>query len=187
MPDLIPPFSSTDVTRAFEQPVELADHDAAGPAEFEAERARLMDALPGTFVAIEHIGSTAVEGLRAKPLIDLLAGVRSMDEARALSAPLERIGYTTSPELNATLATRQWFMRQSGGRRTHHLHVVVHDSEDWNARVGFRDRLRADPALRHRYEALKEDLALRYADDRDAYTDGKSTFILAVNRDEEIP
>lgn len=181
------PFSSTEITRAIEQPVELADYDAAWPLQFEAERRRLMQALPGTFVAIEHIGSTAVEGLRAKPLIDLLAAVRSMDEARALSDPLEDIGYTTSAPLNATLMTRQWFMRQSGGRRTHHLHVVVEGSDDWLARVGFRDRLRADLGLRHRYEALKEDLALRHADDRDAYTDGKSKFILAVNRNEEIP
>ena len=180
-------FSSTEITRAIEQPVELADYDAAWPLQFEAERRRLTEALPDAFVAIEHIGSTAVEGLRAKPLIDLLAAVRSMDEARALSGPLQDIGYTTSPELNATLTSRQWFMRQSGGRRTHHLHVVVQFSHDWIARVSFRDRLRTDPAFRHRYESLKEDLALRYADDREAYTEGKSAFISAATEDRETP
>jgi len=173
-------YSSSEIMRAMEQPVELVDYDPAWPAAFEAERSRLIEALPDTFVAIEHIGSTAVFGLRTKPLIDLLAGVRSMSDARALNNMLDRMGYTTSEEFNATLATRQWFMRQSGGRRTHHLHVVVHDSDEWIARIGFRDRLRADANLRDRYEALKEDLARRFADDRDAYTEGKSAFILAT-------
>jgi GrpB-like predicted nucleotidyltransferase (UPF0157 family) len=169
-----------DVARAIEQPVALSDPDAAWPAMFEAERRRLMDVLPGTFVAIEHIGSTAVAGLRSKPLIDMLAGVRSMAEAVAVNGLIDRIGYTTSAALNATLATRQWFMRQSGGVRTHHLHVVVHGSPDWTARIAFRDRLRADAALRTRYLALKEDLAVRHAGDREAYTEGKSDFINGV-------
>jgi GrpB-like predicted nucleotidyltransferase (UPF0157 family) len=166
-----------DISRAIEQPVALADYDPAWPAKFESERRRLMDALPGTFIEIEHIGSTAVAGMRAKPLIDMLAGVATMEEAFGINALLDRIGYTTSAALNSTLKTRQWFMRQTGGHRTHHLHVVVHGSEDWVARVGFRDRLRVDPSLRERYEALKADLANRHANEREAYTEGKSDFI----------
>jgi GrpB-like predicted nucleotidyltransferase (UPF0157 family) len=169
-----------DVARAIAQPVALADYDAGWPAAFEAERRRLMEALPGRFVAIEHIGSTAVPGLRAKPLLDLLAGVPTIEDAYAINDVMDRIGYTTSPAMNASLKTRQWFMRQSGGHRTHHLHVVVHDDVEWTKRIGFRDRLRADPALRARYVALKEDLARRFGDDRDAYTEGKSDFILAA-------
>jgi GrpB-like predicted nucleotidyltransferase (UPF0157 family) len=180
------PWSSTEITRAIEQPVELTDYDPAWPGQFEAERRRLMDALPGTFVAIEHIGSTAVAGMRSKPLIDMLAGVRSMAEAFALNGLLDRIGYTTSAALNATLKTRQWFMRQSNGVRTHHLHVVVHGEPDWTTRVGFRDRLRADPVVRTRYLALKEELAVRHAGNRDAYTEGKSDFINAVNEGRDV-
>jgi GrpB-like predicted nucleotidyltransferase (UPF0157 family) len=175
-----------DVARAIEQPVSLADYDPEWPEIFEAERQRLMDALPGTFIAIEHIGSTAVEGMRAKPLIDMLAGVATMEQAFAINDVLDRIGYITSPELNATLKTRQWFMRQSGGRRTHHLHVVVHDGDDWWLRLRFRDRLRNDPATRARYEALKDDLVKRFANDRDSYTEGKSTFIRAAANDEDM-
>ncbi len=176
---------SHDVARAIEQPVELADHDPGWVAMFEAERRRLEAALPGFFVDIEHIGSTAVDGFRAKPLIDILAGVRSMDDAFALNDMLDRIGYATSPGLNATLKTRQWFMRQSKGVRTHHLHVVVHGEPDWTKRIHFRDRLRAEPALRARYLALKEELAARFAEDREAYTEGKSAFINAVAEDRD--
>jgi GrpB-like predicted nucleotidyltransferase (UPF0157 family) len=168
------------LSRAIVEPVVLIDHDPAWAAAFEAERDRLMRALPDTFVAIEHIGSTAVPGLRTKPVLDLLAGVRTMDEAFALNAIAQDFGYGAPPEYNAPLETRQWFMRQSGGRRTHHLHVVVHDGDEWRVRVAFRDRLRRDATLRADYVALKDDLARRYADDRDAYTEGKSAFITAA-------
>jgi GrpB-like predicted nucleotidyltransferase (UPF0157 family) len=170
-----------DVLRAIEQPVALADYDPAWPERFDAERRRLMDALPGTFVDIAHIGSTAVPGLRAKPLIDLLAGVRTLDDMFAINDVMDRIGYTTSAEINASLKTRQWFMRQSDGVRTHHLHVVVHDDFEWDVRVGFRDKLRSDPDIRERYLALKEELARKFGHHRDAYTEGKTDFINAVN------
>jgi GrpB-like predicted nucleotidyltransferase (UPF0157 family) len=176
----------SEITRAIEQPVELADYDPAWPGMFEAERERLMDALPGLFIDIAHIGSTAVPGMRAKPLIDMLAGTATMDDAIAINGLLDRIGYTTSPELNKSLKTRQWFMRQSGGVRTHHLHVVVHDGPDWHARINFCRRLQDDPHVRERYVELKEELARRHAHEREAYTEGKSDFILAVNSDKEI-
>ncbi len=177
--------SDDDLARAIAEPVVLYEHDPAWSDAFEAERARLTAALPGTFVVIEHIGSTAVPGLRTKPVIDLLAGVRTIDEAYAINDVMDRIGYTTSPALNADLKTRQWFMRQSGGRRTHHLHVVVHEGDEWRVRVAFRDRLRRDPALCAAYTALKDELATRHAGDRDAYTEGKSAFITAAARPED--
>ena len=76
-------------------------------------------------------------------------------------------------------------MRQLGGVRKYHLHAVVYGSDDWTTRVRFRDRLRADPALRARYLALKEDLAARFAGNREAYTGGKSEFILAADENRE--
>jgi GrpB-like predicted nucleotidyltransferase (UPF0157 family) len=170
-----------DVLRAIEQPVALVDYDPAWPAQFDDERRRLMDALPGTFVDIAHIGSTAVPGMRAKPLIDLLAGVRTVEAMFAINEVMDRIGYTTSPELNASLQTRQWFMRQSDGIRTHHLHVVVHDEREWDVRIGFRNKLRSDPDTRASYLALKEELARKFGHQRDAYTEGKTDFINAVN------
>ncbi len=175
-----------DIARAIEQPVALTDADPAWPAMFEAERRRIMDAMPGTFVAIEHIGSTAVDGMRSKPLIDMLAGVRTLDEMFALNETIDRIGYTTTAAINGKLTTRQWFMRQSGGVRKYHLHAVVYGEPDWTTRLRFRDRLRAEPALRARYVALKEDLATRFAGNREAYTEGKSDFIQAASEQREI-
>ncbi|AEG92276.1 hypothetical protein Rta_11900 [Ramlibacter tataouinensis TTB310] len=129
---------------------------------------------------IQHIGSTAVPGLPAKPIIDILAGVRSMAEAESLAERICRSGYTTSAEFNASLHDRRWFMRWADGRRTHHLHVVVHDSQAWRERVDFRDALRSRPELASRYAALKSQLALRHATDREAYTEAKSEFVRSV-------
>lgn len=163
--------------RAIHEEVHLLPWDPAWPGMFQAERQRLEAALPGAFLDLQHIGSTAVPGLVAKPIIDLLAGVRSMAEADALVAAICRAGYTTSHEFNATLADRRWFMRAAHGRRTHHLHVVVQGSAVWQARMAFRDALQRDAGLAARYAALKQRLAERHRQDREAYTHAKATFI----------
>ena len=165
------------LARAIEQSVGLVEHDPDWSARFAAERERLMRALPGVFVDIAHIGSTPIEGLQAKPIIDLLAGVRSIDAAFALAGPLCANGYSASAEFNRSMLDRQFFMRHSDGVRTHHLHLVVHGSEAWRDRVEFSRLLEADPDLRRRYGLLKTRLAERHADDREAYTEGKSDFI----------
>jgi GrpB-like predicted nucleotidyltransferase (UPF0157 family) len=165
---------------AIDAPVELSAFDPAWPAMFLAERQRLLATFPGTFQAIEHIGSTAIAGLAAKPVIDLLAAVGSMEQAWSLAEPLSRIGYTTSAAFNASLTDRQWFMRWADGRRTHHLHVVVQGSPAWRERIDFRDALRRDPALARRYLALKQALAAAHRQDREAYTAAKSDFIREV-------
>lgn len=158
----------------------LHEHDPGWARAFERERDRLHALLPGTFVAIEHIGSTAVAGLPAKPVIDLMAGVESLDDADALVDSLCGNGYTTSREFNATLADRKWLMRWRDGHRTHHLHIVAMDSAPWRDRLAFRDALRSDAALASRYAALKSALASTNPDDREAYTDAKAEFVKAA-------
>ena len=165
---------------AIHEDVSLHAYDPEWPQRFEIERARLLALLPGTFLDVQHIGSTAVPGLIAKPVIDLLAGVASMDVARALGAVLCTSGYTTSAEFNATLTDRQWFMRWADGHRTHHLHVVVHGGPVWAQRLCFRDARRADPALAWNYAALKTELAAKYPADREAYTEAKASFVRSV-------
>src|ERR1700691_3201237 len=113
------------LTRAIAEEVHVAAYDSRWAAQFVTERDRLLDLLPGRFSAIEHIGSTAVPGLAAKPIIDILAGVGSMSEADSLLEPLCAHGYETSAEFSASLPDRRWLMRQALGRRTHHLHLVV--------------------------------------------------------------
>lgn len=168
---------SESLNEAINEEVSLHDYDASWPDKFVAERDRLLALFPLNIIDIEHIGSTAVPGLLAKPVIDILAGVESMTVARALTEPLLEAGYSTSAEFNAKLTDRQWFMRWADGRRTHHLHVVVHLGKEWTDRLRFRDALRASPMLAARYAALKAGLLLKHANDREAYTSGKSGFI----------
>ena len=121
-----------------------------------------------------------MDGLAAKPIVDLLAGVRSMDDADALTASLCAHGYANPVDVNRTLPDRRFLMRHADGRRTHHLHLVVHGSQAWTDRVAFARLLRDDAGLRERYEALKRHLAGRFSRERDAYTEGKSAFIRAA-------
>ena len=168
---------------AIYEDVKLHDYDPSWPVAFLAERERLISLLPTQFVELQHIGSTAIPGLKAKPIIDILAGVKSMAVAEALTEPLCRSGYTTSVEFNETLGDRKWFMRWANGHCIHHLHVVVHDAEPWSERMRFRDALRQQPELAVRYAALKYQLAETHAKDREAYTDAKAEFVRAVSRD----
>jgi GrpB-like predicted nucleotidyltransferase (UPF0157 family) len=162
---------------AIYEEVRLHSYDPEWPIAFAAERSRLLSLLPHAFVEIEHFGSTAVPGLMAKPVIDLLAGVRSMAAAEALTQPLVAAKYVTSTEFNESLNDRKWFMRWANGHRTHHLHVVIHGSAAWQERIGFRDALRSDPSLAARYVELKQRLAAELGADREAYTDAKAEFI----------
>lgn len=165
---------------AIYEEVTLQKYDPRWPGLFAAERGRLLSLapqLPARLVDIQHIGSTAVPGLAAKPVIDMLAGVESMAAAEALLAPLCANGYTTSAEFNASLSDRKWLMRWADGHRTHHLHLVVHGGEVWAQRLRFRDALRADSALAARYAALKAELAAKHPHDREAYTEAKAAFV----------
>jgi GrpB-like predicted nucleotidyltransferase (UPF0157 family) len=166
--------------KAINQPVEIELYDPDWPRRFDIERSRLLALLPGVFRGIEHFGSTAVPGLAAKPIIDILAGVESMTVADEILDPLCRAGYDTSKEFNASLKDRRWLMLHANGRRTHHLHLVLHGESEWRERLAFRDALRADPAFALRYESLKRTLAETHHNDREAYTQAKSEFVAAV-------
>ncbi len=154
--------------------------DSTWSQRFEEEKARILAALDSRFVAIEHFGSTAIPELAAKPVIDMLGGVRSMHEADELLAPLCNIGYDTSAEFNATLSDRRFLRRRAGEIRTHHLHLVVYGGEQWKRRLLFRDILRAEPSIVQSYELLKYELASQFRDDREAYTEAKGAFVADV-------
>ena len=174
---------SESLKRAIQEEVALVPYDPLWPSLFEAERNRLVRLFPTQFVDIQHFGSTAIPGIPAKPVIDLLAGVESMAVADSLVEPLLNSSYTTSAEFNATLVDRRWFMRWANGRRTHHLHIVVHGGAEWRRRLRFRDMLLNDTELAHRYALLKEKLAAQHSVDREAYTCAKSEFVLSVMGD----
>ncbi len=161
-----------------EAPIEIVDYDPTWPAKFAAEQALLQEVLAGWLIgAIEHIGSTAVPGLAAKPIIDLMAPVASLQMSRPAITLATRIGYVYYPYKADVM---HWFCKPSVVFRTHHLHLVPRGSPLWKERIAFRDALRHDPALAAEYAALKRRLAATYRHDREAYTDAKTPFMRRV-------
>lgn len=159
-------------------PIELSDYDSSWPTQFSAERQLLLAAIgPWLVGPIEHIGSTAVPGLRAKPVIDIMAGVASLPAARDAIPVLAALQYQYWPY---KVELMHWFCKPSDDHRTHHLHLVPVHSDLWRARLAFRDRLRSDATARADYVALKDQLADRHHDDREAYTDGKTEFVQRI-------
>jgi GrpB-like predicted nucleotidyltransferase (UPF0157 family) len=160
-----------------DEPIQLAPPDPAWPARFELERAALQEAI-GEWVhgGIHHVGSTAVPGLEAKPIIDILAGVRDLEPARACFVQLAGLGYLYAPYLPEEM---HWFCKPDPARRTHHLHLIPAGSERFRDELAFRDLLRADPEIADRYAALKRALAERHRNDREGYTEAKSAFVRA--------
>ncbi len=158
--------------------VRVVDYDPRWPALFiEAER-EIRAALGARILGVEHVGSTSVPGLCAKPVLDLLAGVRDFDAAHALVPDLEAIGYEHRPDED--IPDRHYFRRRQGSLRLHHLSLAEPDSHHYRVTIAFRDALRADARLAGAYAELKRELAARYPYDRTAYLDGKAAFVASV-------
>jgi GrpB-like predicted nucleotidyltransferase (UPF0157 family) len=129
---------------------------------------------------IHHVGSTAVPGLDAKPVIDILVGVEDLPSSRASFEPLAQLGYQYAPYREGEM---HWFCKPSPTRRTHHLHLMATGSERYRDELAFRDLLRARPDVAAEYVAIKRGLAARHEHDREAYTQGKQAFIAKALRD----
>lgn len=158
----------------------IVPHDASWSTRFRIESRLLHVALSDLAPAIEHIGSTSVPGLAAKPIIDLLVGVDSLTAFEARADRLSVYGYEYVPEYERVLPDRRFFKRVVRGERTHHVHVVEKGGVYWKRYLKFRNHLRADPWLAARYAEVKRRLAERFRFDRDAYTNGKTGFVEAV-------
>ena len=150
--------------------IRVVPYDPEWPRQFEAERARLEDVLdPWLEGGIRHIGATSVPGLAAKPLIDMMAGVRELEEARAAYGSLLAAGWEHTPHRPGIA---HHFSKPGFG-----LHLTEPGSDLWNERLAFRDALRAHPELAAEYASLKLRLAKEHADDIAAYTAGKRDFV----------
>jgi GrpB-like predicted nucleotidyltransferase (UPF0157 family)/ribosomal protein S18 acetylase RimI-like enzyme len=158
-----------------DESIQLHPYDPSWPDRFAEERAALDESI-GNWVTggIHHVGSTAVPGLDAKPIIDILVGVDSLEASRACFDPLAKLGYLYAPYRADEM---HWLCKPHPSRRTHHLHLVPTRFESFRDELAFRDRLRASPETAQRYVALKRRLAERFADDREAYTNAKAGFI----------
>lgn len=158
----------------------VVPYDAGWPGRFRIESQLLHVALATLKPVIEHIGSTSVPGLAAKPIIDMLVGVPSLAAFESQAPRLEVFGYQYIPEYERVLPERRFFKRVVNGVRTHHVHVVDHSGVYWKRYMKFRNSLREDAWLAARYAELKRRLAVRHRFDRDAYTNGKTGFVEAV-------
>ena len=162
-------------------PIHIAAYDPRWPALFEAERQLLAGVLGRWLVGpIEHVGSTAVPGLSAKPVVDIMAAVESLDGCRKAITSLRTVGYRYAPYRTDVM---HWFCKPGFAARTHHLHLVPYRSPLWTERIAFRDLLREQPAIARDYAALKHQLAEAHRFDREAYTEAKGPFITRVVRD----
>jgi GrpB-like predicted nucleotidyltransferase (UPF0157 family) len=160
--------------------VEVVDHDLDWADRGPRERDLLQELLaPWLTAAVEHVGSTAVPGLAAKPIIDLQAQVATLDVADELVPVVAPHGWHyVPPELDGS-PYRRFFVKVRDDRRVAHLHVMTADGR-WHQQLAFRDALRADPALVRAYARLKVELADRHHDDREAYTARKGRFVREV-------
>jgi GrpB-like predicted nucleotidyltransferase (UPF0157 family) len=146
---------------------------------FAAEAAQIQAVLGEGCVAVEHVGSTSIPGLAAKPVIDILAGVTALTAGEQAVPALEALGYEYRGENG--IPGRLFFRKGPVQyRRTQHLHLVKTDHEQWIAMLSFRDYLRANLDEARRYEALKRSLAFQFREDRQAYTEGKAEYIYGV-------
>jgi GrpB-like predicted nucleotidyltransferase (UPF0157 family) len=159
----------------------VCDYDPRWPAMFENERARLQSILGSLAITIEHAGSTAVPGLAAKPIIDLLVGVHSLAAARASCIePLQALGYAYIAEAESWLPNEMLFRKGMPGPWTHHVHMMEPTSPRWEEFIVVRDYLRRHSEVADAYAALKRGLALVFGDDIQGYRDAKRPFLRAV-------
>lgn len=163
------------------EPIELTPYDPAWPGRYEEWRRKLLDALPAPPRSIEHIGSTAVPGLPAKPIVDIQIGVDDLDDEPAYAPAIESLGV----QLRSRDRNHRYFRPFPGHPRVVHVHVCQ-SGTDWERRhILFRDYLRADAEARRRYVEAKEAAAARWRDDRVAYTDAKGRVVRELTAEAE--
>jgi GrpB-like predicted nucleotidyltransferase (UPF0157 family) len=160
---------------ADDEPIRIAAYDAEWPTRFERERALLEDAIGGWVKGgIHHVGSTAVPGLSAKPIVDILVGVDDLATSTTCFDPLAKLEYRYAPYRTEEM---HWFCKPDPRRRLFHLHLIPVDRARFHDELAFRDLLRADSEKARAYGELKKRLAVRFEDDRERYTGAKTDFI----------
>jgi len=162
--------------------VEIVPYSAEWTQLFELEAQRIQAACGDLLPVIEHIGSTAIPGMPAKPIIDIMPGVKTHADGLRTIEPLQQLGYDYHGENG--IPGRFYFVlryeQRSERRSVVHVHIFEIGAENWERHLLFRDTLRAHPEVAAEYAALKQTLALRFHEDRQAYTEAKGAFINQV-------
>jgi GrpB-like predicted nucleotidyltransferase (UPF0157 family) len=161
-------------------PIQLLPHDPAWTTAFEREAAVVKESLGDVVAAIHHIGSTAIPGIFAKPIIDVLVEATRIEEVDARNRAMEAAGYEVMGEYG--IPGRRYFRKNhASGTRTHHVHVFAGNDPEIRRHLDFRDLLRAEPGIAAAYSELKLRLAREHAADVGAYLAGKSPFIQRID------
>lgn len=163
--------------------VVIADYDPDWPVRFLAEKRVLQEASSDSLHRIEHVGSTSVPALAAKPVIDILGGVRSISDADSLVESFEEVGYQYVQAYEDQIPDRRYFRKPATAEllsTPFHLHVVEVGGEFWTRLLLFRDHLRNHPQVSEDYAVLKRRLAADYQTDRLGYSNAKTDFIVST-------
>lgn len=160
--------------------VRIVPHDPQWTREFETIATELLGACGTAALMIEHVGSTAIPGLAAKPILDVIVGVTDLAASLDLIPALDGLGFLYRGQDD--VPDRHFLRRGTGDIVTHHLSLAEPDSNYVRVTLAFRDALRADRQLAAAYEAIKHDLASRYPNDRESYINGKTAFVKGVLR-----
>ena len=160
------------------EPVQIVPYDPRWPSLF-AEEAAAVQHVIGSWVTggIHHVGSTAVPGLAAKPIIDIAVGVTDLASSRPCINLLAKLNYRYFPYRTQVM---HWLCKPDPSRRTHHLHLIPCGSRRFCEEIAFCDYLRTHPDIARQYQRLKEQLAAQHTDDREAYTQAKGAFVTEV-------
>ena len=170
------------------EPIRIVDYDAQWPVKFEEEKTQIVEALGDLVADVQHVGSTSVPGLAAKPIIDIMVAIKGESGMVRSITPLVKIGYVCLGEFG--IPGRNYYRRNAevaglglshgGIARTHHLHTFPAGHAEWDRHIQFRDYLRVHPTVAREYQTLKRDLAARFSTDLEGYTDAKTEFIREI-------
>ncbi|PSB58601.1 GrpB family protein [Chamaesiphon polymorphus] len=161
--------------------VEVVPHDRNWQTAFADEAQQLEIAFGNNAIAIHHIGSTSIETIYAKPIIDILVEVEDIHKVNDRNPAIESLGYIAMGEFG--IAERRFFRKDnSEGIRTHHIHTFEANSAQIARHLAFRDYLRSHPEDARKYSELKQQLARQYPTDIEGYMDGKDDFIRSIER-----
>lgn len=161
--------------------VEVVPHDLNWQNEFAAEAGQIANVLGEMIIAIYHIGSTAIPGIYAKPVIDMLVEVRDIIEVDARGSAMELFGYEVMGEFG--IPTRRYFRKDNqAGIRTHQVHTFESGSAQIKRHLAFRDFMNAHPEEAQKYSELKRKLAAEHSQNMDGYINGKDDFIKEIDR-----
>lgn len=157
------------------QHITVANYNPEWPSKYVQERACITEILKDNCISIYHIGSTSVPGLAAKPIIDIMAAVRSLERVDVVAEKFSEIGYEYLGEFGIT---GRRYLRKGGDERTHQIHIF--QADDWHnigRHLAFRDYMRTHEKERNEYAKIKKDLAQKFPYDIDGYCDGKEHFV----------